>query len=401
MSAAAHAQGQSGTTLSAEKTATGFYERRIQYTWTLNKSVAPAPTVEIGSGVTQQFIYAIDTFRIPSQTDTFGVRGVICVTNGGAVATAELTIVDVVQSKTGSGQFHDVIAKPVDLTDRPQLDPGETHCYPYEITSPGPIPLDTLFRNQARVTITNHSGHITDPPTPFGPSPNAGFSLPTSPSLTVIDESATVTDAETCPAGFTCVSSHPDPFPFQDSGREVFTKAITNRTAACDSTFALVNTVTLETNDTATHSTANAVAGITTPVCPLPLPIVGCTHTIGFWMTHPADWPVTTLTLGSVSYDQSQLLQILSQPPRGNGLVQLARQLIAAKLSVATGATTPAGVANDITIADTLIGNLVVPPVGAGYLAPGITSGLVTDLDTYNNGLAEGGAPHCDETTTP
>ena len=54
------------------------------------------------------------------------------------------------------------------------------------------------------------------------------------------------------------------------------------------------------------------------------------------------------------------------------------------------------GVANDITSADLLIGDRVVPPVGTGYLAPGVTSSLVTNLDAYNNGNAEGGAPHCD-----
>ena len=104
-----------------------------------------------------------------------------------------------------------------------------------------------------------------------------------------------------------------------------------------------------------------------------------------------------TLILGTVSYTQPQLLQILSQPVRGNGLVQLARQLIAAKLNVATGATTPAQVANDITSADILIGDRVVPPVGTGYLATGQTSSLVASLDEYNNGFTEGGAPHCGE----
>ena len=62
-----------------------------------------------------------------------------------------------------------------------------------------------------------------------------------------------------------------------------------------------------------------------------------------------------------------QLLQILDEPVRGNGLVPLAHQQIAAKLNVATGATTPGGVANDITSADILIGNLIVPPIGTGY----------------------------------
>jgi hypothetical protein len=106
---------------------------------------------------------------------------------------------------------------------------------------------------------------------------------------------------------------------------------------------------------------------------------------------------VTTLTLGTVSYTQAQLLQILNQPPEGNGLVQLARQLIAAKLNVETEATTPAGVANDITSADLLIGNLGRPACWDRYLAPGKTSSLVASLDVYNNGNAEGGAPHCSE----
>ena len=106
---------------------------------------------------------------------------------------------------------------------------------------------------------------------------------------------------------------------------------------------------------------------------------------------------MTTLTLGTVPYTQAQLLQILDEPTRGNGLVQLASQLIAAKLNVATKATTSAGVANDITSADLLIGDLVVPPVGTGYLAPGQTTSLIDSLDEYTHGNDEGRAPHCGE----
>ena len=97
MSAAAHAQGQAGTTLSVEKTATGFYERRIQYNWTITKDVTPT-TVEMGLGGTEEITYKITTVRVPSVTETFGVRGEICVTNGGDRATEGLVILDVVQS---------------------------------------------------------------------------------------------------------------------------------------------------------------------------------------------------------------------------------------------------------------------------------------------------------------
>ena len=72
--------------------------------------------------------------------------------------------------------------------------------------------------------------------------------------------------------------------------------------------------------------------------------------------------------LGTVNYNQAELLLILDQPTQGNGLVSLAHQLIAAKLNAAAGTSVPASVATAIANADTLIGGLVVPPVGGGTL---------------------------------
>jgi hypothetical protein len=121
-----------------------------------------------------------------------------------------------------------------------------------------------------------------------------------------------------------------------------------------------------------------------------------CTFTIGYWKTHEDQWPVSSLTLGNVSYTQAQLLAILDQPTQGNGLVSLAKQLIAAKLNVANGADASA-VSSTIASSDALIGNLVVPPFGSGYLAPSSTSALTETLDDYNNGII--GPGHCEETT--
>jgi hypothetical protein len=61
------------------------------------------------------------------------------------------------------------------------------------------------------------------------------------------------------------------------------------------------------------------------------------------------------ITLGTVSYTQAQLLPILDQPAKGNGLVTLAHQLVAAKLNVAHGAD-PADAAQAISDADAMIG---------------------------------------------
>jgi len=120
-----------------------------------------------------------------------------------------------------------------------------------------------------------------------------------------------------------------------------------------------------------------------------------CVVTQGFWKNQPQEWPVTTLLLGTVTYNQTQLLAILDQPVRGNGLVSLSKQLIAAKLNQANGACVPTAVATAITQADALIGSAMVPPVGSGVLDPSATSALNTILDNYNNGLAPGGPSHC------
>jgi hypothetical protein len=118
----------------------------------------------------------------------------------------------------------------------------------------------------------------------------------------------------------------------------------------------------------------------------------GCALTQGYWKTHGPipvgnnldTWPVTTLTLGTVPYSDLQLLAILNQPPMGNGLISLAHQLIAARLSIANGADgTP--IAAAVAAADAMIGSLVVPPIGSGILDPSVTGTLTDELDTWLN----------------
>src|SRR5574341_843614 len=121
----------------------------------------------------------------------------------------------------------------------------------------------------------------------------------------------------------------------------------------------------------------------------------GCTYTQGYWKTHgpvPTGnntdvWPVDGLSLGNPYYNQSLLQSILdTEPKNGNGLISLAHQLIAAKLNIANGADGSA-VAATISAADYLIWDLVVPPVGDGFLPTSATSSLTDALDKYNQGL--------------
>lgn len=122
----------------------------------------------------------------------------------------------------------------------------------------------------------------------------------------------------------------------------------------------------------------------------------GCTLTQGFWKNHPDQWPVATLTLGTVTYSKAQLISILHQPVKGNGLVSLAHQLIAAKLNVANGATC-AAISGIIAKADAIIGGRVPPPVGSDSLSTSSVSALVDLLDRFNSGLISGCPGHCAE----
>jgi hypothetical protein len=107
---------------------------------------------------------------------------------------------------------------------------------------------------------------------------------------------------------------------------------------------------------------------------------------------------VSQVQLGSNVYDQEQLLSILHQPVRGNGLVLLAHQLIAAKLNIANGADGSC-IEETLADADALIGDLLVPPVGDGYLRPRDVSPLADILDDYNEGALC--TPSCDREPPP
>jgi len=117
-----------------------------------------------------------------------------------------------------------------------------------------------------------------------------------------------------------------------------------------------------------------------------------CTYTQGYWKNHESAWPVSSLTLGTVNYTKAECLAILGEPVNGNGLISLAHQLIAALLNIAQGAD-PSAASAAIASANALIGGLVVPPIGGGFLDPANTTVLTQTLDDYNNGIT--GPGHC------
>jgi len=112
---------------------------------------------------------------------------------------------------------------------------------------------------------------------------------------------------------------------------------------------------------------------------------------MGFWKTHPNLWPVTSLTLGSVTYTQAQLLSILNSPSGGDASLILAKQLIAALLNQANGST-PAPICAVLDDANSLLDGChlpchIMPPSAKGQamIADGAT------LEAYNEDLLSPG----------
>ncbi|MCS6964153.1 hypothetical protein [Thermoflexus sp.] len=341
---------QAGTSIKAHKTAEGFWTHVITYDWSVEKTVMP-DALTLGRGEWGEVHYTITATRhMAAEEERAGVRGSICVTNTGERATEGLAITDVVEYKNPPAvtDWTPFITVTVDVHVNPVLDPGESYCYPYEISFT-PLPGVTQYRNHAIVTILNHSGWLPDDPNcpgpakcPFGPEPKEGFSLPTQPTRVEIDESATVRDEEHCPSGFACMPSATGPWAFSDSGSVSFHKTITN-VSACDVKAVLHNVATLTESDTHETRKAEAVVHLTAPPCP-----VGCVLTQGFWKTHPDAWPKGHHPNDLFFRSGKTWMQVLWTAPRGDAYYILAHQYIAAVLNVANGAVPPREVAEVI-----------------------------------------------------
>jgi hypothetical protein len=113
-----------------------------------------------------------------------------------------------------------------------------------------------------------------------------------------------------------------------------------------------------------------------------------CPLTQGFWKTHPEEWPVTSLTLGSQTYTQAELLSILNTAITSNVSLVLARQLIAAKLNVANGADS-APISGTLANADTLLSGFTGKLPYKVKTSSATGQAMVNNaaiLDDYNNG---------------
>jgi len=104
-------------------------------------------------------------------------------------------------------------------------------------------------------------------------------------------------------------------------------------------------------------------------------------RTIGFWKTHPDEWPVSSLTIGDRTYNKDQLLGILRKANAKDATYMLAAQLIAAKLNDLSDAYTHPAILD----ADAF---LITHPLGSNPrgLDRDYALMLKDALDYFNNG---------------
>jgi hypothetical protein len=222
----------------------------------------------------------------------------------------------------------------------------------------GVVQITTLALSPAEATATVGQTHVVTATVATNGSPVAGETV-----------SFTVTGANSVSG--TCVSASDGTCSFAYPGMNPGDDLI-------------AGSVNVSENDVTASATAHWDAAAPTGQCPL-------SH--GFWKNHRAAWPATSLTLGTQTYDQSELLALLKSPTKGDASLILARQLIAARLNIANGSD-PAPIIATLVDADALLsldGKLpydVKPSSSAGQAMT--LHGK--SLDSYNTGSM---TPNC------
>jgi hypothetical protein len=180
----------------------------------------------------------------------------------------------------------------------------------------------------------------------------------------------------------------------------------TTPTATFTPTATATATFTPTPTATATFTpTPTATATFTPTPTPTPTGTPGvCPLTQGYWKNHPNAWPVNSLMLGSQTYTKAELLTILNTPVGGDASLNLAHQLIAAKLNIAAGSD-PTPIASTITHADNLLamfsGKLPYHVASSSTIGQMMVSDANT-LDNYNNGrLTQGCSESRGQQTQP
>jgi hypothetical protein len=112
-----------------------------------------------------------------------------------------------------------------------------------------------------------------------------------------------------------------------------------------------------------------------------------CPQGFGYWKSHTNLWAVSSLTLGTITYNKTQLVGILNNPTMSDASILLAKQLITALLNQANGST-PVPICGTFADANGLLDSHTVPSnVGTSTTLGKAMLNDANTLTAYNNGV--------------
>jgi hypothetical protein len=355
------------------------------YSWDIEKSVSQE-AVTLKAGETANVTYAVTVTPTGPVDSDWAVSGKVTMSEEVFPQPDPAPVVNTVSVTI----LPDELAAPVACVPSPfpvDLDTNSLVCDYW-----APLP-DASGPRDAWMRATQVNGNARSVHTAFD------FSNPT---VSLVDESVTVTDTMGGTLGTVNAADGPKTF--------TYTKTVGPYTAAQCGQHTVDNTASFLTNDSGATGSADADVDVTV-VCLPPPP--GCTHTIGYWKTHAgfgpqADvvTPLLPIWLGTAAGAKSinvltaaKAVSLLKMEgsngvkAASNGINKLYAQLLGAKLSGADGADSSV-IAGVIAAADAfLAGNDSSSWSGLTKAQQDTVNGWMSSLDDYNNGLV--GVAHC------
>jgi Family of unknown function (DUF6055) len=212
------------------------------YAWTIGKSASPV-TQSLAVGSVGSVHWTITTTRSATGAAGAWFEGRVCVKNTGPAATQGLAITDTLTEPPAKAP---IVTVTVDTSAKPQLAPGERHCYPYRVTLPASaIDPGRRYKDTAFVALTNWNQHR--------PRMHAQAHdwLPTTP--TSVDGSISVTD------------SNGKSFTFAAGGSEGYDQSVACEAADGPHTITATNTATIESTGQQASAQARVECTAATP----------------------------------------------------------------------------------------------------------------------------------------
>ena len=350
----------------------------------------------ISSGIGKNYAIRTDTAGLTSDYNDLYVSGTAGVV-GRYGGTDELTLANW-QAATGQ-DAHSISMNPEYINPTGNGNTVDLHilisspCVGAGVAIPG-ITVD--FDGQVRPTPPSIGADEPIAPTPtatptatatatFTPTPTATFTPTPTPTAThtpTATPTATFTPTPTPTATHTPTASPTGTFTPTPTATATFTPTPTATATFTPSPTATATATATPTAIATSTPTPTATATPTSTATPSATP--ACVLGQGYWKTHQ-QWPVNELRLGNRVYNRQELQSILENAVRTNGLINLTHQEIAAKLNIANGADGGC-IAQTLAEVDAIIGDLVVPPVGDGFLNPHDVEAYARTLALYNHG---------------